>query len=119
MVDQPKPLTKLDWDVIGSRGRRIQVPLPNDRSGIHSLAQRFYGLAEQLHSCARQPHVTDRSAIMEAAALIKHANLFFLNLQRDWEREWREALGLEIDGQEDQAHTENAEGTARVVNLRK
>src|SRR3990167_5174628 len=103
-------LGAFDWDLIGKRKRRLDVPPPNDKDGIHLLAHRFGGLSQELHLIARTTYRT-RSAIMEAMRQIEHLNEDFLKLWKDWRAEDGQDAP---DGAGKAGHKGNNMGTGRT-----
>lgn len=87
-----KPLTDFDWRVLGMRrhqGVRLNIPMPATKDGLHTLAHRLAGLSEEFHTLARLPG-RNRSAIMDAAGLVRERHQAFKRLAADWEREYQE-----------------------------
>ena len=86
------PLTDFDWRVLGMRpfqGVRLNIPMPNEKDGLHTLAHRLAGLSEQFHILARLPN-RNRSAIREAAGLVRFHHKELLELGAEWETEYQE-----------------------------
>lgn len=91
-----KRMNKLDWNIcghdVGERplpARRLEVPIPDCKEDLHHLAHFFAGISEELHTIARTPGPV-RSAIHETMGLLRYKNQQFLELRKDWEREWKE-----------------------------
>ncbi len=87
-----QPLTDFDWRVLGMhrfQGVRLNIPMPATKDGLHTLAHRLAGLSEEFHTLARLPG-RNRSAIMDAAGLVRERHKAFKRLATDWEREYRE-----------------------------
>lgn len=116
MVYQVKdgPMTEREWEFLGHEyhkndlaclpTRRLDIPLPASRDGLHTLAHRLVGLTEELHRIARHAP-TNRSAMSEADSLLKLWRNQLKRLQKDWETELREAEARE---------TEEAGNVARI-----
>ncbi len=99
MDNEDGPLTDFDWKVLAMRpfhGVQLRVPMPSEKEHLHTLAQRLASLAEELHILARLPGRT-RSAIMDAAGLIRERNHAFRRLAADWEEEYRELCGDAVE----------------------
>lgn len=91
------PLNDFDWRVLGMRrhqGVRLNIPMPDTKDGLHTLAHRLAGLSEQLHILARLPG-RNRSAIMDAAGLVRELHQSNKRLAADWEREHQELNEME------------------------
>ncbi len=109
-----KPLTDFDWTVIGRRCRRLIIPLPNDKAGLHRLSHLLAGLAESLHQAAAL-NPQSRSAILEAGFLFRQANERFRLLRDEWEAEYS-AGKLEQSGDGKRTKTsEKSDKALRVV----
>ena len=86
------PLTDFDWRVLGmhrGQGVRMNIPMPGTKDGLHTLAHRLNGLAEEFHTLARLPG-RNRSAIMDAAGLVRERHKAFKRLAAEWAREYQE-----------------------------
>ncbi|NIA72441.1 hypothetical protein HBA54_28030 [Pelagibius litoralis] len=101
--DLNKPLNAFDWQFVGHEyhkndgtptlpSRRLDIPLPATPDGLHTLAHRLSGLAENLHTTARFAKAghSSRGCMLEAAGLLQQAREAFKLLRREWERELRE-----------------------------
>ncbi len=92
MDTRDQPLTDFDWRVLGMRpfqGVRLNIPMPNEKDGLHTLAHRLAGLSEEFHKLARLPN-RNRAAIREAAGLVRFHHKELLALGTGWEREYQE-----------------------------
>ena len=95
-------LTDFDWRVLGHElyrndrmvlpARRIDVPIPYQPDGIHTIAHRFAGLSEDLHTTARQLRmgISPRLVIGDGMSQIVQLDRFFKQLRKAWETEYRE-----------------------------
>ena len=95
-------LTEFDWRVLGHElykndrmvlpARRIDVAIPYQPDGFHTLAHRFAGLSEELHSIARQATMglPPRLIIGDGMSQIMQMDRFFKQLRKAWETEYRE-----------------------------
>ena len=92
MDSRDEPLSDFDWRVLGMRpfqGVRMNIPMPSTKEELHTLAHRLAGLSEQFHILARLPN-RNRSAIREAAGLVRYNHQEFRELGADWERKYQE-----------------------------
>lgn len=103
------PLSEFDWSVLAMRpfqGVRLNIPMPGKKEDLHSVAYRLAKLAEEFHSLARFPG-RNRSAIMDAAGLVREQHQSFKRLGKEWETEYRELQEAEskvIDLKEHSQH---------------
>ena len=87
-----QPLNEFDWQVLSMRpfqGVRMNIPMPSKKDDLHTIAYRLAKLAEELHSLARYPG-RNRSAIIDAAGLVREQHQSFKRLGKEWEKEYRE-----------------------------
>ena len=109
MDTRDEPLTDFDWRVLGMRrgqGVRMNIPMPATKDGLHTLAHRLTGLAEEFHTLARLPG-RNRSAIMDAAGLVRERHKAFKRLAAEWEREYQELKEAESEIIDIKEHSRN------------
>lgn len=107
------PLTDFDWRVLGMhpfQGVRLNIPMPSEKEALHTLAHRLAGLAEHLHTLARLPG-RNRSAIMDAAGLVRELHKSNKRLAADWEREYQELKEAESKVVDLKEHSKPVAGT--------
>ncbi len=113
MDTRDEPLTDFDWRVLGMRpfqGVRLNIPMPSTKDGLHTLAHRLAGLSEQLHTLARLPG-RNRSAIMDAAGLVREQHQSLKRVAADWEREYQELKDAESTVIDIKEHSRDVAGT--------
>ncbi len=107
------PLTDFDWDVLAMRpfqGVRLNVPMPNKKEDLHSIGYRLAKLAEEFHSLARYPG-RNRSAIMDAAGLVREQHQSFKRLGKEWATEHQELKDAEAKVIDIKEHSRHGTGT--------
>lgn len=107
------PLTDFDWEVLAMRpfqGVRLNIPMPSTKEDLHSLAYRLAKLAEELHCLARYPG-RNRSAIMDAAGLVREQHQSFKRLGREWATKHQELKDAESKVVDLKEHSRHVTGT--------
>lgn len=105
------PLRNVDWQMLGHTydpkapslpTRRLDVPLPPTAEGLYQIAHMLSGLINELHSVARL-HASNRSAIVEADALLSSYRNRLKLVRAEWETELREAAEQDsgVDGKQE------------------
>ena len=113
MDTRDEPLTDFDWRGLAMRrhqGVRLNIPMPATKDGLHTLAHRLAGLSEHLHTLARLPG-RNRSAIMDAAGLVRELHQANKRLAADWEREYQELREAESTVVDLKEHSRDITGT--------
>ena len=89
-------LSAHDWRILGHEidetrpavaRRRLDLPIPFDKAGLHNLAHRLGGLSTQLHELGNSPE-SARLVLGDAIRLIDATRRNFLALGRDWDGEY-------------------------------
>ena len=68
--------------------RRLDMPIPYNQAGLHTLAHRLAGLSEQLARLGRSEE-SARLVVGDAMRLIYAAKQSFAELQKQWNEEYR------------------------------
>lgn len=96
----PSHLEPADWHVLGHEvdaadprvaRRRLDVPIPYDKSGLFTLAHRLAGLSQQLQQLGHSPE-SDRLVVGDAMRQIDAARRGFLDLGKEFDKEYAELI---------------------------